>query len=81
MFDLIGVILPEYLFGFFLPLLVQAKIHWLLSVIVILVLVALVIFKFVLERKSRWLGLDAWREFREAAYPVPRKHAGRTERE
>jgi len=69
LFDFIVWILPDYLFGFFHPLLEQAKVHWVIALIVVAVLLLLVILKFIFERASRRLGLDAWYAYRETVYP------------
>jgi uncharacterized protein (DUF2235 family) len=68
LFDGMTWVLPDYAFGFFKPLLQQAKAHWVIALAALALLLCLVILKWVLARKTRHEALDAWRDFRERAH-------------
>lgn len=67
LFDGITWVLPDFVFGFFKPLLEWGKIYWGTSLAVLALLLGLAIVKWILERRTRQQALDAWREFREKA--------------
>lgn len=69
LFDLIDFVLPDFLFGFFNPLLEYARVRWDFALIAAAVLAVFAILKWWLETKYRRLSLDAWRGFREEVYP------------
>jgi hypothetical protein len=65
--DLLGMLLPQSLYGFLEPLLSYAGVHWLQALLVAAGLGVLVLLKLLWGGKTRHQARDAWHAFRDKA--------------